>query len=297
VRRRRLWATVLAGVACIAAGPDARSTAGLARGDAAWADRARGASEDRATPGPILESVRAYASVVETRPDSLEARWKLLRSLHFAGTFSSAGDAERRGQLARATRVAETGLDRLAERTGGMRLDALDPGSLADRLAATRISPSDVARLHFWAALAWGSWSRTAGLLSVVREGVADRLHRYARVSLALEPGYEDGGAYRLLGRLHATLPRVPFLSGWVDRERAIPLVERAYAIAPQHPGNRLLLGLTLLDLAPQRRSEALELLDQVEGLTPRPGMRVEDLTLRREAGERLEAIRSGERA
>ena len=87
---------------------------------------------------------------------------------------------------------------------------------------------------------------------------------------------------------LHAELPRVPFLSGWVDRGKAIPLVERAYAIAPAHPGNPLLLALTLLDLAPERRAEALELLRQVEGVTPRPSMQIEDLFVRRQARERL---------
>jgi hypothetical protein len=73
-----------------------------------------------------------------------------------------------------------------------------------------------------------------------------------------------------------------------VDRGQAIPLVERAYAIAPTNPGNRLLLALTLLDLAPERRAEALDLLRQVEGVTPRPSMKIEDLYAGREAREKL---------
>jgi hypothetical protein len=121
-----------------------------------------------------------------------------------------------------------------------------------------------------------------------VREGVATRLRRYTQIAIDLEPEYEEGGAFRLLGRLHAELPRVPFLSGWVDRGRAIPLVERAYAVAPANPGNRLLLALTLLELAPERRAEALDLLRQVEGVTPRPSMQIEDLYARREAREKL---------
>jgi hypothetical protein len=65
--------------------------------------------------------------------------------------------------------------------------------------------------------------------------------------------------------------------------------------MSPAHPGNRLLLALTLLDLAPERRSEALDLLQQVEGLTPRPSMRVEELAMRKQARERLRAERVGE--
>ena len=76
------------------------------------------------------------------------------------------------------------------------------------------------------------------------------------------------------------------------DRAQAIPLIERACALAPANPGNRLLLALTLLDLAPERRAEALDLLREVEALTPRPSMRIEDLAMRREARARLAAER-----
>jgi hypothetical protein len=168
----------------------------------------------------------------------------------------------------------------------------MDPEKIGRRLEVAGIPPNDVARLYFWSAINWGAWSRNSGLLSAVRQGVANRLHRYTLITIALEPEYDEGGAFRLLGRLHAELPRVPFVSGWIDRNESIPLVERAYAMAPANPSNRLLLALTLLDLAPERRSEALDLLKQVEGLTPRPSMRVEDLIVRREARDRLAAER-----
>jgi hypothetical protein len=77
-------------------------------------------------------------------------------------------------------------------------------------------------------------------------------------------------------------------VTGWVDRDLALPMVERAYAMAPANPGNRLLLALTLLDLVPERRDEAIDLLDQVGRLEPRSSMLIEDLAMRREAQERL---------
>ena len=173
----------------------------------------------------------------------------------------------------------------------------MDPDAIRARLAAADVSPRDVARLYFWSAINWGAWSRNAGLLNAVRQGVANRIHRYTLITIALEPEYDEGGAFRLLGRLHAELPRVPFVSGWVDRDQALPLIERAYAMAPVNPGNRLLLALTLLDLAPERGGEALDLLDQVQRLTPRPSMRIEDLAMRKEARDRLTEGRVGETA
>jgi hypothetical protein len=268
----------------------------VARGDSAWARRAEGEREGRPLPGPIREAVRSYESVLSARPGSLEARWKLLRALHFAGDFASEDPAEKRRIFDRAKDVSEQGLALLADQVGsGVRLEEMDPEHIGSRLEAAEVRPSDVARLYFWSAINLGAWSRNAGLLSAVRQGVANRIHRHTLITIALEPEYEQGGAFRLLGRLHAELPRVPFVSGWVDRNESIPLLERAYAMAPDNPGNRLLLALTLLDLAHERRSEALDLLKQVEGLTPRTSMRIEDLAMRMEARDRLTTGRVGE--
>jgi tetratricopeptide (TPR) repeat protein len=261
----------------------------VARGDAAWRNRAEGERDERPLPGPILDAIRSYEAALAARPESLEARWKLLRALHFAGDFVIEDREERRRIFDRGRQVSEQGLELLARQIGpGKRLGELEPEALERRLDAAGVSSNDVARLYFWSAVNWGAWSRVVGLLGAVRQGVATRLHRYTQITIALEPEYEEGGAFRLLGRLHAELPRVPFLSGWVDRDQAIPLVERAYAIAPANPGNRLLLAITLLDLAPERHAEAFGLLRQVEGLTPRPSMRIEDIFVRREAREKL---------
>jgi tetratricopeptide (TPR) repeat protein len=265
----------------------------VARGDSAWASRAEGEREGRPQSAPILEAVSFYESALAASPESLEVRWKLLRALHFAGDFAAQEVRERRAIFERARDVSEKGLDLLADRVSGVRLEEEEPEAIRRRLEAKDVSPSDVARLYFWSAINWGAWSRDVGLLKAVRQGVANRLYRYTGITIALEPGYDEGGGLRLLGRLHAELPRVPFVSGWVDRDQALPLVERAYTLAPANPGNRLLLALTLLDLAPERRGEALDLLDQVGRLTPRPSMRIEDLTMRKEAQERLTAARS----
>jgi tetratricopeptide (TPR) repeat protein len=263
----------------------APATGDLARGDAAWERRAEGARGDVAASEPVGAAIDAYEEALAAAPESLEARWKLVRALHFAGDFTGAGVAERGALFERAVLLSEAGLDALRSRAGAEgRLDELATDALPARVDAAGLARDDVARLHFWAAIAWGAWSRDAGLLTVVREGVASRLHRYALVSIELEPGLEQGGAFRLLGSLHAELPRVPLLTGWVDRERALALLERAFSMAPEHPGNQLLLATALLERAPARRDEALRLLDRAASSGPRPDSRIEDLAIRREA-------------
>lgn len=287
-RMSRVVLAAMVGIASLGAYSD-----DLARGDSAWASRAEGEREGRPQSAPIVEAVSFYEGALAASPGSLEVRWKLLRALHFAGDFAAQEAQERRAIFDRAREVSDEGLDLLADRVGsGVRLEEKEPEAIRSWIEARDVSPSDVARLYFWSAINWGAWSRDVGLLKAVRQGVANRLYRYTGITIALEPGYDEGGGLRLLGRLHAELPRVPFVSGWVDRDQALPLIERAYTLAPANPGNRLLLALTLLDLAPERHGEALDLLDQVGRLTPRPSMRIEDLAMRKEARDRLAAGR-----
>jgi tetratricopeptide (TPR) repeat protein len=291
--RRVGWTLVLAlfGLGTLGALSDE-----VALGDSAWDRRAEGEQEGRPLPEAVLGAVRSYERALATRPESLEARWKLLRALHFAGDFVPQSQAKKLEIFERARSASEQGLEGLSDRISPRKkLEELEIETLIGLLEATGTSRQAVARLYFWSAINWGAWSREAGLLSAVRKGVANRLHRYTLIAIALEPGYDEGGAFRLLGRLHAELPRVPFLSGWVEQKEALPLLERAYALAPDNPGNRLLLGLTLLDLAPERRAEALELLQQVGQLVPRPSMRIEDISMREEARKRLAAADIGE--
>ncbi len=258
------------------------------RADRQWADRA--------LPGEIERVIRECEGLLENAPERIEVRWRLLRALHFAGEFGSKDDAEAHRAFQRGRAASEEGLDLLAAR-GGARLDALEPVQLQRRIEEAGLPRRDVARLHFWAAIHWGAWSRSAGLLETVRQGVAQRLNDYVHVTLALEPGYDGGAAYRLLGSLHAQLPKVPFVSGWVDRDQALPLLVRALEIAPDHPGNRLLLALVMLDLAPDRVAEARSLLEEVASSKPRASAQIEDLAIRDQARERLHQLRAEEAA
>lgn len=263
----------LSAVAAALARADEGETA-LAHGDAAWARRAEGDDGDgRAAPGPIDEAIRAYDDAVAAAPGSLEAHWKLLRALHFAADFTRTSDAAARAHLDRATELADAARPLLG--------------------AASR---GDAAATHFWSAIVWGAWSQRRGLLAAVREGVANRMHDEALAVVALDERFEEGGAHRLLSRLHASLPRIPLLSGWVDRTQAIPESERALAIAPEHLGNRYLFALTLLDVAPERRDEALRVLEEVAVAEPRADQRVEELSIRRSARERLAQERAAAR-
>jgi tetratricopeptide (TPR) repeat protein len=271
----------------VAAGGASAAGTDLAAGDAAWALRAVGEIDGRAPGGPIAGAVAAYTRALGADPMDLEARWKLLRALHYEAKFSEIGQTHAEILWEEAIRVSDESVEHVAK-VAGARLEKL-AGVEQEALIVDRGLPGNpLARIYFWSGVIWSAWSQQAGIVSAIRKGVATRVRDYAQTALQLEPDYLGGGPYRLLGRMHALVPRIPFLTGWVDRSRAVPLLEQAYALAPWHPENRLLLALTLEELAPEREAEALALLWEVAQLRPRDSMRVEDLNLREQAREHL---------
>lgn len=271
----------------LAAGGAATAGTDRAAGDAAWASRAVGEVDGLAPSGPIAGAVAAYWRAVGADPMDLEARWKLLRALHYEAKFSAAGQTHSEILWEEAIRVADQSTAHVAK-LAGVQLETL-AGAEQDALLVERDLAGDpLARIYFWSGVIWSAWSQQVGIVGAIRKGVATRVRDYAQAALHLEPDYLGGAPYRLLGRMHALVPRIPFLTGWVDRSRAIPLLEQAHALAPWHPGNRLLLALTLEELAPERDAEAHELLWEVAQLDPRESMRAEDLDFREQARQSL---------
>lgn len=230
----------------------------LARGDAAWRRRAEGHSELRAAPWPIAEAIAAYEQALESDPDDLVARWKLMRALYFQGEYVLENRSQRLAVFARGLDLGEAGIDRLAAAASGRAaLDRLKVAEVVETLSSSR----EATPIYFWSCIHWGLWGRETGKLAAVRRGVADRVREYAEIVIGLDETYERGGAHRILGRLHFEAPRVPFITGWVDPDIARQSLERAAELAPADLLSQLYLIEAIYEYDSARRSEALELL------------------------------------
>lgn len=255
---------------------DAVDVVDVAEGDRLFSERAQTMQDDLADGTRIEQAIASYEAALRARPDDLALQWKLLRALHFAVDFSDLEETAKEAHAARAIELAEQAERGVANEQGE---------------AAARVDDALRARLLFWSAIARGMQAQRVGLIELVRSGAARRLYENASAALELDPTVDRGGPLRLLSRLHATLPRVPFVTGWVDRDRALPLAERAYERDPEHPGNRLVLALTLLERAPKRAEQARALLESVIASEPRPEARAEDAAIQRDARDRLDAL------
>lgn len=245
----------------------------VAAGDAAWARRAEGHQGGKAASGPVDEAIAAYERAVKEQPDRLEASWKLARALHFKGEFATDSQEGKQKVFDRGRSVVEAALDRLARKAGGRgKLDDMTPAQTAKALSG---SP-EAAPLYLWGAVHWGLWGDVFGRMAAARQGVGDKVRTYSETLIALDERYEDGAGHRILGRLHTLAPKIPLVTGWVDRGKAVSALRRAVALGPDNLDNHLFLAEALLEFQPDKAGEAREILRRLLARQPAPALAVE---------------------
>ncbi len=252
----RFGIVVLPLVLCLQSAAGASVLEALGRGDQAYARRAEGHAGPWAAPGPISEAIAAYEEAVAAEPENHLARTKLLRALFFKGDYSLEDrDAKlcvfERGQI-----LGEEGIDRLL---AGTRFDRRGGKDFRDLVQHLDNQPG-AAGIYYWTAVHWGVWGRHRGKIAAARQGVAGKIRDYAAIVNAIDSGYDRGGGHRMLGRLHAEAPRIPLVTGWVNRKKAISELETARSFSDD-PLTLLYFIEALLDYDTSRRNEAMDLL------------------------------------
>lgn len=241
-------------------------------GDAAWARRAEGRQGDRAAAGPVGEAVAAYERAVKEQPDRLEGYWKLLRALHYRGDYAVQSKEGKQKVFGRGREVVEAALGRMNRRVG-KKLDDLPPEQVAKLVSGIPEAPA----VFLWGGIHWGLWGEAYGRLAAARQGVGDKIRRYAEVAVAIDERYDRAAGHRLLGRLHTLAPKIPLVTGWVDRGKAVSHLRRAVALAPEDLYNQVYLADALLQHQSAKAAEAREILRRALQRKPDPARVVED--------------------
>ena len=265
------------------AGARADVQALIAEGDAHYAQRASGARGAVADPREVEEALAAYRRALALEPESLTVLFRLQRALHFRGAFCGADRTAQAAVFDEGRRLGQAVVERLEGGLAAVRGDA--------RVAALR-KIENAAEVYYWTAACWGQWGLAKGKLSAARTGVASRVRALAHTVVDLDPTLEEGGGYRILGRLHDQAPHIPFITGWVSKEKAVAYLRRSREIAPQNSVTAFFLAEALLDDQPSRAAEARELLLSCASAPPRPEYAVEDAFYAQQARERLSKLK-----
>jgi tetratricopeptide (TPR) repeat protein len=241
-------------------------------GDRAWARRAVGATPDHVPREAAIEAVDSYRKALSLQPERLELRVKLLRAIVFLAEYATPREEDRRPYFEEGREIFAAGYDQLEQRAGRP-LDKVEPQDLPGLLG----SVPEAGALYFYGALHWGLWGRYFGKMASLRKGVAKRIRDLGEAAIALDPKFDSGGGYRLVGRLHAEAPKVPFVTGWVSRNLAMSYLQQALEVGPNEPLNRLFLAEAYLEFD-RDMAKARKLLEEAKGMKPRADRQLEDL-------------------
>jgi predicted Zn-dependent protease len=81
----------------------------------------------------------------------------------------------------------------------------------------------------------------------------------------------------RVLGRLHHQAPRIPFVTGWVSKKKALEYLRRSLELGPESRATWLFLAEAILDHESEKKADAVALLRRCAETPPRPEHAVED--------------------
>ena len=149
-------------------------------------------------------------------------------------------------------------------------LRAVDAGDCYEQVAGA-------ASLYFWSAVSWGEWALARDMFAAARQGAGGRIRDLGQTVVDLDPELEEGGGYRILGRLHDQSPRIPFFTGWVSRREALSDLRKALAIGSRNSVNQFFLAEAIVHHEPANREEARRLFTLCASSRPRDEYRVED--------------------
>jgi hypothetical protein len=195
-------------------------------------------------------------------------------------------DAQQVRIFEEAKRLAEESIRQLESELGSNR----EP----PRLQALRGVPS-APRIYFWAAISWGQWA-VDHKLAAAGQGAAKRIRNLAQTAADLDPGMDQGSPYLILGRLHAECPRIPLLTSWISRRKALSNLRQALAIGPANTPTQFFLAEAILEFEPANEAEARRLLERCAGASPRPEFAVEDAHYAEKARQRLASLGTSSR-
>jgi len=243
----------------------------IAEGDYHYARRQEGRVGARASQREISMSISSYDTASQA-PDTAEARWKLARALYFKASYTGLDADAQKALYEKARRAGDEAISIVQRRTSGSDISG----------------DADAAASYFWSAVAWGQWALLAGKLESAKTGVADKIRAYATSVIGIDPTFEEGGGYRILGRLHDQAPWIPFLTGWVSREEAIKNLRLAVATNGENFVNRLFLAEALASGSSAEAKEAVAILERLVADGPSPTHLVEDLNIQEDARKDL---------
>ena len=219
----------------------------LEKGIVAYENRASGAIGTKAEPSNINQAITYFERAVKITANEEEATVYLLKSYYYKGTFVVTDHDERKA-------IYNQGKD------------------LAEKMIVKY--PNSVP-LRYWYLTCLGKWSEMYGIFTAAKEGVAGVMKAHSETIIDLDPEYNHGGGYFMLGAVHYKSPYIPFILSWPTNDDAIFWLKKAVNTGEATPVQKNYLSKALYK--DKQENAAIRLVKEVISTSPDTDFLVED--------------------
>lgn len=172
-------------------------------------------------------AVETYKKATQADPSKSEGWWKLSRALYWVGDKSTSKDAKQQ--------LHQEGIDAAKK--------------------AVEINPNEAAS-HYWLGVNYGLFGKAKGVMKSL--SLVDPIKKEMAAVIKMDPKYNDGGAYVVLGNMYFVLPGIAGGSN----DKAMENLKTAIKIAPDNWTAHNYLAEVYIDEG--MKDEAKKLLDTV---------------------------------
>ena len=211
----------------------------LEKGIALYDQRLKGSVKSSARPEPITNAISHFQYALKNTATETDAALYLLKSYYFRGKYVHKDKEKQKLDFSKGKELGEKYIKKYP----------------------------DSAPFQFWYLVNLGSWSEVYGIITAAREGVADLMKEHSEIIISLDPEYENGGGYFMLGAVHFKSPYIPFFLSWPDNNKAITYLTKALTIGDSVPNQKVYLAQALYKDGQKNR--AIDMLKEVANMQP----------------------------
>ena len=211
----------------------------LEKGIALFNQRLEGSVKSSAKPEPITNAISHFQYALKNSATETDAELYLLKSYYFRGKYVHKNKEKQKADFSEGKNLGERYIKKYP----------------------------DSAPFRYWYLVNLGSWSEVYGIITAARKGVADLMKEHSEIIISLDPEYENGGGYFMLGAVHFKSPYIPFFLSWPDNSDAIKYLTKALNIGEATPNQKVYLAQALYKDGQKNR--AIDMLKEVANMQP----------------------------
>ena len=211
----------------------------LEKGITYYNQRLEGSVKSSAKPEPITNAINNFQHALKNAATETDAALYLLKSYYFRGKYVHKDKEKQKFDFSKGKELGEKYIKKYP----------------------------DSAPFQYWYLVNLGSWSEVYGIITAAREGVAEIMKEHSEIIISLDPEYENGGGYFMLGAVHFKSPYIPFLLSWPDNDDAIKYLTKALNIGEATSNQKVYLAQAMYKDGQNNR--AIDMLKEVANMQP----------------------------